>query len=571
MRTQITLTMSLLVLLAAGAARGQEPTAQTGGVQLNANPINIHVIGFDVDADTTDQLTQMAQAGGGRYYPAANEAELVAALGAATGIALQPHASQEQEDNNTLGRATPIAPTGSVRGSIDPKGDHDWYVVDLERQGMLELRVTDVPAALDVHVRVFNAERGLHENWIAPLRAGAELERIVYIAGPGRHYLQVVDGNDDASDPSPYTLSVQYTPGDAFEPNNSFGAATALATDAEVFASILPKGDEDWYVCDVPRRGALHVSITQPPPELAVQFRVFNAEGGLLRNWVTPLRAGADTVGVVDLPEDGRYYLQIVDAGGAASPDNYRLQLRFEPGDDSEPNENLGRATLVDASSQWLASILPAGDQDWYRFRVDHPGIVDVQIGQVPADLALHFRVFNGERGLHLNWVNPLRAGADAEATVDLPAAGWYYLQIAAVEESTRSADLYALTLAYQRADAHEPNNSFGMARPIGLGAAVQGSILPRGDQDWYMLELDAAGTLDIAVTDVPAALDVHVRVFDADGGLINNWIAPLRAGAETRGQVEVRSPGRVYLQVIDGGDDARAVEPYTLTVQRAP
>lgn len=563
-------TAALLTLLMSWAATAQEEGQQTAVQPLNTNPINIHVIGFDVDADATQQLTQMAQAGGGRYFPAANEAELVAALGAAAGLTMQPYATDEQEPNDTLGQANLIGPTGSVQGSIDPIGDHDWYALELERQGTLEIRVTNVPQALDIHVRVYNAERTMHHNWIAPLRAGADLEAVVDIPRGGRYYLQVVDGKDDASDPNPYTLTVAYRPGDALEPNNSFGTATPIAPDDEVLASILPKGDEDWYTFEAPRRGALHVAITEPPAELAIQFRVYNAEGTMLRNWTAPLRAGAENISVVDLPAAGRYYLQLADAGGAASPDNYRLNLHFEPGDEFEPNETLGRATRIEPTSSLLASIMPAGDQDWYRFHVDHPGAVDVHIGQAAPNLALRFRVYNAERTMIVNWVNPLRAGAETEATVDLPTAGWYYLQVTDATDNERSAQPYALSLTYHRADAYEPNNSFGTATPLALSQSVQGTILPKGDHDWYVLELSAAGTIEIAVTDVPAELDIHVRVYNAEGTMIQNWIKPLRAGAETRGQAQIRNPGRVYLQVVDGGDDARSTEPYTLTVSAA-
>lgn len=103
---------------------------------------------------------------------------------------------------------------------------------------------------------------------------------------------------------------------------------------------------------------------------------------------------------------------------------------------------------------------------------------------------------------------------------------------------------------------------------PIAAGQPASGSILPRGDHDWYTFEAPDQGEWVVRVTRVPAELDIHVRAWDGNGTAISGWLAPLRAGADTEGTFKVPAAGRYLLEVVDGNDDARSAAPYTLVVQ---
>lgn len=555
---------AVVMILHATAAIAQEASS----VPPDRRHVNIHVIGFDVDEATAQQLTAMAQAGGGRYYPAENEAQLSAALGQAAGVSLAPVLASENEGNSTLGQSNVVAPTGSVRGSIDPKDDTDWYLIEVDRPGVLHISIVQVPASLEIITRVYNAERAAISGWIKPLRAGAETTGSVDIPAAGKYYVQLEDDGRDAASPDPYTLELRYEPGDAFEPNDSFGLAAKVSPDGEFYGSLQPLGDKDWFTFEVARRGALHVAITRLPENIEAVFRAYDANGNAITGWIAPLRAGAENIAVVDLPAAGRYYLHIEEANNdARNPAEYVVKLHFEPGDRFEPNGTLGEASAVDATTQLFGSILPKADHDWYVLEVDHPGVVNVKIGNVAANQDLTFRVYNRERSAITGWVAPLRAGADNEAVIDLPITGHYYLELVDGGDDERSSQEYSLELKYARADGYEPNGSFGSATDIGIGQAVSGSILPQGDHDWYAFVASQQVDHELAVTGVPPELDIHLRVYNADGNAISGWLAPLRAGAETRGTLKIPAPGRYLIEVADGKDDARSADPYTLTV----
>ncbi len=564
-----TLKVVLAGLFAAAASHAQQQPASTSAPARDNRKINIHVIGFDVDESTTRQLEAMAQAGGGRYYPAANESQLVSALGTAAGVDLTEATTVEKEGNNELRLANYVSPGAAVQSAINPVGDRDWFAFDVDRQGVLHLSVTQVAPALEIAALVYNAERSAITPWIKPLRPGAETSGVVNLPSPGRYYLQIEDVGNDAAAPEPYTLTLKFEAGDAHEPNGSFGLARTVGASDEFFASILPQGDIDWFAFDVSRRGAINVAATQVPPNVDLLYRVYNAECSLITAWIAPLKAGADNVATVDLPTDGRFYLEFIDANAdACAAAEYRVKLDYQSGDDFEPNDSLGTSAPIGLDARIVANILPRGDHDWFVVDVPHRGALNVRIGNSPANQDLCFRVYNRERSLITAWIAPLRAGAENISVVDLPLPGRHYLEICDGKDDERAVDRYSLELIYDRGDAQEPNESWGTAAPIAAGQPVSGSILPRGDHDWYTFEAPDQGEWVVRVTNVPAELDIHVRAWDGNGTAISGWLAPLRPGADTEGTFKVPAGGRYLLEVVDGSDDARAKAPYTLVVQ---
>jgi hypothetical protein len=533
-------------------------------VRAAPKKLSISVVGLGIAAGSEDeqQLQALAAAGNGRYVAAAAGAQLLPALTAAGGM------GGEQEPNNTLGKANPISATGQVQGSIQAQRDEDWFVLEVDRPGRLNMRTAKVPDKLDLHFIVRNAEGAALSNVFTPAKAGAETVGEVGLPAKGKYYVQLWDGNHDAVAAESYTLEVRFEEGDAYELNNTVGTATPIKPTDQVLANILPLRDVDWYTFEVPRRGALKFSVTQAAKELDLQFMLRNAENYDLTGWIRPLAAGADNVGVVDLPTAGRYYLVVADVGdNAAAAQNYKLEIAYLEGDKHEANDSIGTATRLEPTAKVSASILPKGDQDIYTFEVPHPGVIDVRIEKVPANLTLQFLLRNAEHYDLTGWQRPLRAGAENQATLDLPTAGRYYLHVGDVAPDQRSAEPYSLQLTYHRADAQEPNNSFGTATPITVAKEVQGSILPRRDHDWYVFQAAQAGTYELSITNVAQELDIHAVVRNAENAAVSDTIRPLRAGAETRGVFKLPAAGKYYLQVFDGNDDARAASAYTLKV----
>lgn len=107
------------------------------------------------------------------------------------------------------------------------------------------------------------------------------------------------------------------------EPNNSFGKATTINVGSDVQGAIAAPGDNDWYAFEVKNQGELQLTISNVAPDLAIDVRLWNGNKDTISDWMRPLAKGGETHGVVDLPQAGRYYLEIVEDSGAAASDQF--------------------------------------------------------------------------------------------------------------------------------------------------------------------------------------------------------------------------------------------------------
>ncbi len=353
------------------------------------------------------------------------------------------------------------------------------------------------------------------------------------------------------------------------EPNDIFGEANRVSPRTETKGAITPKGDADWYSFEVAHQGELVVLFATPPDQLDMTFRVWTSDKTVLTSVFHAARPGADAVGVIDLPASGRYLIEVRDGkNDTASPSPYSMQLAFSATADwAEPNDTFGSAVSIELNTAYQANILPKGEADWYCFIAPHQGELTASFTDTPAALDMVLRVWDDDKNVLSGWFAPLKRGRDTHAQFDLKSAGRYCLEVRDGSNDARSIDPYTLTPNFIASkDFLEPNDSFGSAAEIELNKAYQANILPKGEADWYCFIAPHQGELTASITDTPAALDMVLRVWDDEKNVLTGWYAPLNQGGETHAQFDLKSAGRHCLEVRDGSNDARSIEPYTLT-----
>jgi hypothetical protein len=482
------------------------------------------------------------------------------------------------EPNNSFGKAALIDLGAPVQDTIRPRGDVDWYRFTTASHGELQLRVTNVPATLDITFRVLNAERDQISDMFAPFAKGRDTQGIVDLPGPGTYYIELQDGGGDADSTQPYTLQATFTPAFDPEPNGRAAQAAPLILGEETQATILPIRDVDWFFVDVETQGELVIIVTQVPATLDVAFRVYNSNIDVLRDWFNPLTTGADNFGAVDLPAAGRYYIEVRDQGdNARSAATYTLVAEFAPSPDAaEPNDYFGGATTIEVGIPFTATILPRYDGDWFRFDVAEQGLLSMTIATVPPELDLEFRFWNANRETITDWFRASAAGEPVAGAIQVGEAGIYYAEVDDYADDSRSVAPYSLLVELSPTDdAAEPNNTFGRAYPLGEGGEydVQATIFPQRDTDWYEVVVDNAGVLSVTLTGAPDPLDLEFRVWTANRDVTLNWVAPAAVGSDTVAAVDLGDSGRHLIEVHDRYDDAGSVLPYSLitTFDAAP
>lgn len=482
-------------------------------------------------------------------------------------------AASESEPNNDFGTAQSVSSSSRISATIAPQRDYDWFGFDLTRRGTLEVTFTQVPAPLNLSFRVYNGNGSAITGWMEPKgQGGGTVMTPIHLKTKGRYYVVVADGQNDAQSTSPYELQLDFIAGDRFEPNESFGAKTAVSDQARLLGTILPQGDYDCYGFTLERRGSMEVWFREVPAEIEPSFRVYNAEGSAITGWISPpVRDNAAEPVVIDFTAAGAYHIAVADAkGDAYSEKPYRLDLRMHPGDPFEANDSIGTATTVQATGAWQASLLPKGDYDVYRFEVPNQGISTVRLSSVPSELLPSLRLYNAEGSALTGWRKTVLRDARSEPLVfDLAGKGTYYVSIANDDSQVRSFDPFDVAFQYDAGDAHEPNAGIGQATIITRGAPVSGSILPKGDYDHYRFEVANAGKVAVTFSTVPKTMTPSVRFLNANGSAITGWKTPaIRDGASAPVEVDISTPGRYYVVIADNDGQAFGVEPYRFQVQ---
>ena len=480
--------------------------------------------------------------------------------------------TNEVEPNDKFGQANPVAAHTEAKGAIMPKGDADWYSLEVGHQGELVVLFANPPAELDLSFRVWTGDKSALTGWYGAPRAGADSSGVVDLPAAGRYLIEVRDGKNDQGTPSPYAMSLTFAAtADWAEPNDDFGTAVSIELNRTYQANILPKGEVDWYCFTAPHQGELTTRFTDTPPALDMAVRVWNGEKSALSGWFYPLKPGAETTAQFDLKTGGRHCLEVRDGkNDERSIDPYTMTAHFIAAkDELEPNDSFGAAAEIELGKSYQANILPKGEVDWYCFVARDQGRLDIVSANPPKTLDVSVRLWNANKSAITGWFKPLAVGGDLDASVELAAPGRYCLEVRDGSNDSRDIEPYTLATTFTpTGDAFEPNDSFAAAKPVPLAAEVTASLLPKGEVDWYVFDAARQGRLEVTFKNVPANLDLAMRLWNADKSAITSWVYPAAPGGDTVGQFDLPSTGRFFLEVRDGRNDASAAAPYTMVTR---
>ena len=526
--------------------------------------IEVHIIGFGVDAEAEKQLREMAAAAGGQYYSSTDNDDLTAVLGAAAGVQITGQSTEsqmskitaEKEPNNRAEVATCIYPSGKVTGKLG-KHDKDYYIVEVDKAGEWRVDLSQVPNGLQLNLGVHPAIGG---SWLRNQGRENEKNFIVDLPLAGQYVLEVREKNSKSSTED-YLLDTSYVPvRDALEePNNRVETAFPIIADRPIRGSILPKGDVDYYIFDAPQAGEWSIVIENQPPNHQIELGVYPAYGG---SWYPDRSEKGDNKLVVDLPRSGRYILKVNEVNSKRSVSGYDLGTVFVPSPDTyEPNNKAEIASTVPGTGEIVATVLPKGDHDYYSFKTDKAGEWSISIKTQPKNHQIGLGVYPANGG---SWLTDRSEKGDNKLVVDLPSPGRYILR-ATEKNSKRSVSPYKLNAVFTPSpDRYEPNNKPGIAKMISENGTVVASILPKGDYDHYAIDVTAPGRWSIAIDEQAQNMHIELGVYPAAGG---SWLRDISEAGDNKLVVDLLSPGRYILRAIEK-NGKRSVSPYRLKMQ---
>ncbi|MCC0042973.1 MAG: caspase family protein [Brucellaceae bacterium] len=477
--------------------------------------------------------------------------------------------AEELDGNDSYGSAQPVPPGAAVESRISPRGDRDWYRIRVPIAGRLNLFAGKPPANIDLFARVWNSDIKVVGDWQGAPREGGALDAAFALPGAGEYWIEVTDGNSNGDSADPFTLEFDFLPSnDPLEPNDTIGAAQPIPLPSTFLPSIFPRGDRDWYRVWIPEPGLLTLIAEKVPDNLDIYMRLWDLDGKVVRDWQGPAREGGDTVLEAELAVPGTYVVEMTDGNSnAESPDGFVFVAEFEAvEDETEPNESFGEAAHLENTSRHRLAVFPKGDRDWLSIDVDHPGELRMLATGSPENLDIYMRVWSANKDVIRDWIAPLRKGGDTEGFADLPRPGRYFIEITDGNSDASSAELFDYELKFTpQPDQYEPNDSPAEAAPLTPGGEILFNILPKGDRDWFRVDVPAQGELAISIDEGPENLDLHYRVWDADRKVVRDWVAPYRKGGLTEGFADLPAGGSYFIEVTDGNNDERSIDHATL------
>lgn len=475
------------------------------------------------------------------------------------------------EPNDVVDTATPLVWNQAMASNILPLGDVDYFKVEAVRQGQITISFTSMPAALNMSFRVLDENSRLVKGWQAAPTFGESFNGIADIASPGTYIIEVRDGSNNARSALPYEMVASLNPTlDIAEPNNDITTATPTNFDAQVWASILPLSDADFYRVNTTHQGQITVDFNRIPSNLNIAFRVLDDQGRLVRNWQTAPAFGGVFSGWADIKTPGAYIVEVRDgSNNARAADPYGMVISYIPtADPSEPNDTLKTATPLAFNQPMRAAILPLGDVDHYLVTANQQGELMIDFASVPADLNPAFRVLDDQGRLVRNWQTAPAFGEVFSAWADLPSPGEYIVEIRDGSNNARAVEAYTMVARLtETLDPQEPNNAIDTATRITEAAGISASILPLSDVDFYVFAAKRQGELTVMFSEMPDELNMAFRVLSAQGSLVTNWQTAPAFGEGFTANADISAAGTYFLEVRDGSNNARSAASYVFSI----
>ncbi len=457
--------------------------------------------------------------------------------------------ADEFEPDNSDSEAEPIEEGVAQTHSIYPVGDTDWVTFDLAEESNAHIEVIgDIGDDFEVWLKDGTVAEIDYSDSADSVSATIERTCDSEPLQPGTYYIEVAELDGDSEIPS-YDIKFNSihcgTPhvGDDFEPDNHPGEAKFIDLGETQNRSILPEGDKDWVMFNLPRQSSVSI-ITDGDAGNTHMILYRSIPGGTMTEIAsdTPdsgfasIELGCDSS--TDNPglPSGAYFVEMKGLAGE-TVDNYTITYNSNPCDTTtaeadiyEPDNTSDEAKPITPFEPQEHNIHPEGDVDWVMF--DLPGHSSIYLntwGSEPLpSVTLYdsnmtelvsnpFEVVWNCDGLLLN---------DGTTDNRKLITGTYYLKME--ETSGIALDAYFVSVdvhpcqAVGAEDEYEPDGTSSEAKPIEPFNSQRHSIFPVGDYDWMMFELTEESAIAINTDSPNINDDTEILLYDGNGVAIS-------------------------------------------------
>ena len=472
---------------------------------------------------------------------------------------LTEYTADPLEPNDTIETARPVGVNQEIRGTLLPRGDQDWFRLELERPGRLQLFMEpkETQRAVYLYRQGETKEltsKGVYSN--SPLDLQSDLPA-------GSYLICVREWGDDAESLTPYVLRINQLADDLIDDPPAetlpLTAKRTLSVDGFASGTLLPRGDLDRFAIELPTAGRLELLGTYPEQ---LHLRLRSADGTTLVEQGTyankPNQLRYETNGPATI------YLEVLEWGNdASSHELYTITstwLPADPIDSRQRNDDFATSAIIHAGDRLRNTILPLKDIDFYRIEVDHPGYL---IARGKQQMQTHLLWHDSEhRELAAKGVY-----ADHEIELAVPVkAGTYYLQVREWGDDSASGMPYDLEVIHQRAEPGEKElTDKDPVRPLQAGVAATFMFDQNTDIDLFTYNVEQPGPVVFTVINPAQTL---VRVTDTTGDKVL-YEKGFYAGNDIVIPLEIGAPTTLQVMLTEWGNDSYSTSPGLIIADR--
>jgi hypothetical protein len=129
---------------------------------------------------------------------------------------------------------------------------------------------------------------------------------------------------------------------------------------------------------------------------------------------------------------------------------DYILDVTLTPSNDPyEPNDSFAQAAEIGLNVPINATVFRKGDRDYYKFRINNPGDLRVDI-KSNILMRMSARLITANNSTLLNWQTASDFGKELNFTQSVKDPGWYYMEVRNYGDARGSTIPYNLILTTQ-------------------------------------------------------------------------------------------------------------------------
>lgn len=492
-------------------------------------------------------------------------------------LAMTSRAQDSYEPDDTPQTAKTII-NGQVQNRSIHFGDVDWATFTIGSSGATGLRIETAGVSGDTEMWLYGAQNLTKELVYADDGGTGKFSLITLsTVAAGTYYIKV--GAVGSGTISAYALRATWTDlPDAYETDNTAGAAKAIGNGETQNRSIHVANDEDWATFTIGSNGASNLRIDTAGASGDTVLSLYGPNSTTAQLAFND-DAGSSKFSQISLSTlvAGTYYIRVTSFGQSSTISGYTLRASWtdgtstQPGDSYEPDDTAAAAKTIANGQTQNRSIHVVGDVDWAKFTIGANGATNVRIqtAGVSGDTEMWLYGPNSAT-TQIDYNDDAGGSTFSQIVRSSLAAGTYYIKVGALGNN-RTISAYTLAVSWTDSVPIPPGDSFEVddtpqtAKSIANGQTQSHSIHVPGDVDWVTFTIGANGASNIRIETAGSSGDTEMWLYGP-----NTPSALLAYDDEGNGPgfsriaLNALGAGTYYVKVTDFGNNG-TLPAYTL------